>query len=218
MMNVVLLGAPGAGKGTQAAVLTKQLGVVHVASGDLFRKALSENTELGLLAKSYMEKGDLVPDEVTIEMVLERIRQPDCAPGVLFDGFPRTLSQAQALDEKLDGEGKRIDRAVYIEVPEEELVKRLSGRWICRECQTPYHSESSPPKVAGKCDVCGGELYQRADDTEETVRERLKVFFSQTLPIVEYYEKQGKLLRVDGDRDIEEVSAAIARLLEAGNA
>lgn len=217
-MNVVLLGAPGAGKGTQAAVLTKQLGVVHVASGDLFRKALSENTELGLLAKSYMEKGDLVPDEVTIEMVLERIRQPDCAPGVLFDGFPRTLSQAQALDEKLDGEGKRIDRAVYIEVPEEELVKRLGGRWICRECQTPYHSESSPPKVAGKCDVCGGELYQRADDTEETVRERLKVFFSQTLPIVEYYEKQGKLLRVDGDRDIEEVSAAIARLLEAGNA
>lgn len=217
-MNVVLLGAPGAGKGTQAAVLTKQLGVVHVASGDLFRKALSENTELGLLAKSYMEKGELVPDEVTIEMVLERIRQDDCAAGVLFDGFPRTLSQAQALDEKLGTEGKQIDSAVYIEVPEESLVKRLSGRWICRECQTPYHSESSPPKVAGRCDVCGGELYQRADDTEETVRERLKVFFSQTMPIVEYYEKQGKLLRVDGDKDINEVSAAITRLLSAENA
>ncbi len=217
-MNVVLLGAPGAGKGTQAAVLTKELGVVHVASGDLFRKALSENTELGLLAKSYMEKGDLVPDEVTIEMVLERIRKPDCDSGVLFDGFPRTLSQAKALDEKLASESRQIDKAVYIEVPEEALIKRLSGRWICRECQTPYHAESSPPKVTGRCDVCGGELYQRADDTEETVRERLKVFFSQTLPIVEYYETQGKLLRVDGNQDINEVSAAITRLLRTESA
>ncbi len=218
MMNVVLLGAPGAGKGTQAATLTKQLGVAHVASGDLFRRALSEQTELGLLAKSYMEKGELVPDEVTIDMVLERIRQPDCAAGVLFDGFPRTLSQAKALDERLAGEGKTIDKAIYIEVPEEALVKRLSGRWICRDCQTPYHEVSSPPKVPGRCDVCGGELYQRADDTEETVRERLKVFFSQTLPIIDYYENQGKLLRVDGDRDIDEVSSSISRLLQTERA
>jgi len=217
-MNVVLLGAPGAGKGTQASVLTAELGMVHVASGDLFRRALQERTELGLLAKSYMEKGGLVPDEVTINMVLERIRKPDCAGGVLFDGFPRTLSQARALDDKLSAEGRAIDRAVYIEVPEEELVKRLSGRWICRNCQTPYHEVSSPPRVAGKCDACGGELYQRADDREETVRERLKVFLSQTLPIVDYYEKQGKLIRVDGNGRIEDVSAVMLRLLRTEHA
>lgn len=212
-MNVVLLGAPGAGKGTQASVLTAELGMVHVASGDLFRRALQEQTELGLLAKSYMEKGELVPDEVTINMVLERIRMPDCAGGVLFDGFPRTLSQARALDARLIAEGRAIDKVVYIEVPEEELVKRLSGRWICRNCQTPYHAVSSPPKVVGKCDVCGGELYQRADDREETVRERLKVFLSQTLPIVDYYEKQDKLLRVNGNQGIEDVSAVMMKLL-----
>ena len=216
-MNVVLLGAPGAGKGTQAAFLLKELGVVHVASGDLFRRALQEKTELGLLAKSYMEKGELVPDEVTINMVLERIRERDCADGVLFDGFPRTLSQAEALDDKLAGEGRQIDSVVYIEVPAEELVKRLSGRWICRECQTPYHEQSSPPKNAGRCDTCGGELYQRADDKEETVRERLKVFFSQTIPIVGYYEQQKKLLRVDGNRGIDEVSAEITGMLRAGS-
>jgi len=214
-MNVVLLGAPGAGKGTQAANLLNELGVVHVASGDLFRRALGEETELGLLAKSYMEKGELVPDEVTINMVLERIRQQDCADGVLFDGFPRTLSQAEALDDKLAAEGKQIDKVVYIEVPAEELVKRLSGRWICRECQTPYHEQSSPPKSPGRCDKCGGELYQRADDKEETVRERLKVFFSQTVPIVDYYDRQGKLLRVDGNRGIEDVSATIIEVLRA---
>jgi adenylate kinase len=217
-MNVVLLGAPGAGKGTQAAVLTTELGVVHVASGDLFRRALQEQTELGLLAKSYMEKGELVPDEVTINMVLERIRKPDCDSGVLFDGFPRTSSQARALDARLAEEGKSIDRTVYIEVPEDELVKRLSGRWICRECQTPYHEISSPPKTAGRCDVCGGELYQRADDKEETVRERLKVFFTQTMPIVDYYEEQGKLVRVNGNQRIDEVSAATLRLLRTENA
>ena len=214
-MNVVLLGAPGAGKGTQAANLLNELGVVHVASGDLFRRALGEETELGLLAKSYMEKGELVPDEVTISMVLERIRQRDCADGVLFDGFPRTLSQAEALDDKLTGEGRQLDKVVYIEVPAEELVKRLSGRWICRECQAPYHEQSSPPKSAGRCDICGGELYQRADDREETVRERLKVFFSQTVPIVDYYDRQVKLLRVDGNRGIEDVSATIMELLRA---
>lgn len=216
-MNVVLLGAPGAGKGTQAAVLTTELGVVHVASGDLFRRALQEQTELGLLAKSYMEKGGLVPDEVTISMVLERIRKPDCDGGVLFDGFPRTLSQAEALDARLAEEGRAIDRTVYIEVPEDELVKRLSGRWICRECQTPYHEISSPPKTAGRCDVCGGELYQRVDDKEETVRERLKVFFTQTMPIVDYYERQGKLVRVDGNQRIDEVSAATLTLLRTEN-
>jgi adenylate kinase len=217
-MNVVLLGAPGAGKGTQAAVLTAELGIVHVASGDIFRRALQEETELGLLAKSYMEKGELVPDEVTINMVLERIRKPDCDGGVLFDGFPRTLSQAKALDARLAEEGRALDRTVYIEVPEDELVKRLSGRWICRECQTPYHEITSPPKTAGRCDACGGELYQRADDKAETVRERLKVFFTQTMPIVDYYDRQGKLVRVDGNQRIDEVSAATLRLLRTENA
>ncbi|MCK9357131.1 MAG: adenylate kinase [Dehalococcoidia bacterium] len=212
-MNIVLLGAPGAGKGTQATVLSKTFGIVHVASGDLFRRALEEKTELGLKARSFMEKGELVPDEVTISMVLERIRKPDCRKGVLFDGFPRTLSQAQALDSRLAGERKIVDRAVYIEVPEDELVKRLSGRWICRKCQTPYHEVSSPPAVAGRCDACGGELYQRADDKEETVRERLKVFFSQTVPIVDYYDRQGKLVRVDGNLKIDEVSAGIIKAL-----
>ncbi len=214
-MNVVLLGAPGAGKGTQAAVLSKTFGIVHVASGDLFRRALEEKTELGLKAKAYMEKGELVPDEVTISMVLERIRKPDCSKGVLFDGFPRTLSQAKALDSRLAAEHRAIDRAVYIEVPEEALVKRLSGRWICRQCQAPYHEVSSPPAVAGRCDACGGELYQRADDKEETVRERLKVFFSQTVPIVDYYGRQGKLVRVDGNLPIDKVSSAITRALGA---
>jgi adenylate kinase len=217
-MNVVLLGAPGAGKGTQAALITGALGVVHVASGDLFRSALKGKTELGLLAKAYMDKGELVPDEVTINMVVERITRDDCADGVLFDGFPRTLSQAKALDEKMAGLGRAIDKTVYIEVPEEELVKRLSGRWICRECQVPYHEISSPPRVAGKCDACGGELYQRADDKEETVRERLKVFLSETMPIVEYYEKQGKLVRVDGNRQIDVVSAEISGLLGVASA
>jgi len=143
------------------------------------------------------------------------VLQPDCDPGVLFDGFPRTLSQAEALDEMMKVEGRAIDKAVYIEVPEEELVRRLSGRWICRQCQMPYHIVTSPPKTAGRCDVCGGELYQRADDKEETVRERLKVFFSQTMPIVEYYDKQGKLVRVDGSRSIDEVGAEIVDKLRA---
>ena len=215
-MNVVLLGAPGAGKGTQASVLTEEFGVVHVASGDLFRRALGEKTELGMLAKSYMDKGELVPDEVTINMVLERIVEPDCAGGVLFDGFPRTLSQAEALDKRLLSESRTIDSVVYIEVPEEELVKRLSGRWICRACQTPYHAVSSPSKTHGVCDKCGGELYQRDDDKEETVRERLKVFLSQTLPIVDYYDSQAKLVRVDGNRDIADVSVDIMAKVKAG--
>ena len=215
-MNVVLLGAPGAGKGTQASDLTEEFGVVHVASGDLFRRALGEKTELGMLAKSYMDKGELVPDEVTINMVLERIVEPDCAGGVLFDGFPRTLSQAEALDKRLLSESRTIDSVVYIEVPEEELVKRLSGRWICRACQTPYHAVSSPSKTHGVCDKCGGELYQRDDDKEETVRERLKVFLSQTLPIVDYYDSQAKLVRVDGNRDIADVSVDIMAKVKAG--
>jgi len=211
-----MLGAPGAGKGTQADILSKEVRLPHIASGDLFRQALEKKTELGLLAKSYMDRGKLGPDEITIKMILERISLPDCVSGCLFDGFPRTLGQAEALDKFLGEQGKNIDKAVYIKVAEEELMTRLSGRWICRNCQTPYHMVTSPPKTPGKCDKCGGELYQRPDDKEETVRERLKVFFSQTVPILDYYRKQNKLIEVNGNRAIQEVANEIIPLVNAG--
>jgi len=210
-----MLGAPGAGKGTQAAILSKEMLLPHIASGDLFRQALEKKTELGLLAKSYMDRGELGPDEITIKMILERINLSDCASGCLFDGFPRTLGQAEALDKFLAEQGKGIDKAVYIKVAEEELMKRLSGRCICRNCQTPYHMVTSPPKMPGICDKCGGELYQRPDDKEETVRERLKVFFSQTVPILDYYRKQNKLIEVNGSRTIQEVANETLSLLKA---
>ncbi|MGQ9545987.1 MAG: adenylate kinase [Dehalococcoidia bacterium] len=214
-MYIVMLGAPGAGKGTQADILSQRMSLPHIASGDLFRRALEERTEVGLLAKNYMDRGELVPDEVTIEMILQRINEHDCASGCILDGFPRTLHQAEILDKALKQRGKSIHRAVYIEVPKEELVKRLSGRWLCRVCQTPYHIISSPPKTPGKCDKCGGELYQRSDDREETVKERLTVFFAQTAPILDYYEKQSKLIKVNGSLGIEGVAREIMSLLNA---
>lgn len=204
-MQVILLGAPGAGKGTQAGFISQELGMAHIASGDLFREALNKGTELGMLAKPYMEKGLLVPDEITINLILERIAAADCSKGFILDGFPRTLKQAQALDKALSEKSQGIDRALYIKVSEEELLRRLSGRWICRQCQTPYHIVYSPPKAAGKCDKCGGELYQRADDTVEAVKKRLEVYFAQTAPLIEYYQKVGKLVEIDGDQSIEEV-------------
>jgi len=212
-MYVIFLGAPGAGKGTQAAIVAQELNLVHIASGDLFRQALEQGTELGLQAKSYMEKGMLVPDEVTIRMVLERISAPDCESGIILDGFPRNLEQAEALDEALSGQGKVIDKTVYIKVSEKELLDRLGGRWICRNCQTPYHATNSPPKVWGKCDKCGGELYQRADDTVETVKKRLDVYFDQTAPLIDYYTRAGKLLEVDGEGTTGEVAGRIVAAL-----
>jgi len=211
-----MLGAPGAGKGTQADILSQEMNLPHIASGDLFRQAVEERTELGLLAKSYMDKGELVPDEVTIKMILERINHPDCASGCLFDGFPRTSHQAEVLDEALREQGKTIDKAIYIEVPNEELVKRLSGRRLCRVCQTPYHIISSPPKTPGKCDKCGGELYQRSDDREETVKDRLSIFFAQTVPILDFYKKQSKLIRINGNLGIQGVAREINSALKAG--
>jgi len=208
-MYIILLGAPGAGKGTQADSLSSELNLPHIASGDLFREALSKETELGLLAKSYMERGELVPDEVTIKMILQRIEMPDCVSGCLFDGFPRTLAQAEALDNGLADKGKNIDKVLYIKVSNEELLKRLGGRWLCQNCQTPYHLITAPPKVPGKCDKCGGELYQREDDKEETVKERLRVFFAQTIPIVDYYRGQSKLIEVNGNQGIQEVAKKI---------
>lgn len=215
-MYIILLGAPGAGKGTQADTLVRELKLVHVASGDLFRQALGQGTELGLKAKSYMEKGMLVPDEVTIQMVLERLSTPDCESGVILDGFPRNLNQAEALDKALAERGKAIDRVVYIKVSEDELVRRLSGRWICRDCQMPYHATDSPPRVWGKCDKCGGELYQRADDIPETVKERLGVYFAETAPLIDYYTRAGKLLEVEGKGGAARVGSRILSALGEG--
>ncbi len=213
-MYVILLGAPGAGKGTQAAIVAQELKVAHVATGDLFRQALEKGTKLGLQAKPYMEKGKLVPDDITIRMVLERISSPDCHGGVVLDGFPRNLEQAKALDKALREQAKAIDKVVYIRVSEEELVKRLSGRWICRSCQTPYHAINFPPKVWGKCDQCGGELYQRPDDTAETVKKRLEVYLAETAPLIDYYARGGKLVEIDGDGEVGEVGRRIITALK----
>ena len=215
-MYIILLGAPGAGKGTQAATIARKLNLVHIASGDLFRLAIEQGNELGLQAKAYMEKGRLVPDEITIRMVLERMSAPDCEPGAILDGFPRNLKQAEALDNALTEQAKAIDRVVYIKVSEEGLLKRLSGRWICRNCQTPYHSINSPPKVWGKCDKCGGELYQRPDDSPQAVKKRLQVYFAQTAPLIDYYTQAGKLLEVDGEGSVDEVSKRIVAALHKG--
>ncbi len=212
-MYIIFLGAPGAGKGTQAVMLAEKLGLVQVASGDLFRQALQQETALGLKAKSYMEKGQLVPDEITIQMVLERLSAPDCENGAILDGFPRNKQQAEALDKVLAKQSRAIDKVMYIKVAQEELVKRLGGRWICRKCQAPYHVVESPPKVEGKCDRCGGELYQRADDNVETVKKRLEVYFAETSPLIDYYEKAGKLLEVDGEGSVPEVHGRIAAAL-----
>jgi len=215
-MYIILLGAPGAGKGTQAATVAQELNLVHIASGDLFRQAAERGTELGMQAKSYMEKGMLVPDRITIQMVLERMSAPDCEPGIILDGFPRNLKQAQALDKALAEQAKAIDKVVYIKVSEEELLRRLSGRWVCRNCQTPYHATDSPPKVWSKCDQCGGELYQRPDDTPQTVRERLRVYFTETAPLVDYYTQSGKLLKVNGEGRVGEVGRRIVSALQGG--
>jgi adenylate kinase len=214
-MNIILLGAPGAGKGTQAEMISKELRLAHIASGDLFRQAQSSGTELGNLVKSYMERGILVPDEVTVRMVLERIAELDDGQDFILDGFPRTLEQAEALETALRNLNKSIDRVLYIKVSNEELVRRLSGRWICRDCQAPYHAVNKPPKVAGKCDSCAGELYQRPDDAEKTLRKRIEVYLSQTAPLINYYAEKGKLLEVDGTQSVARVSAEILAALKS---
>ena len=213
-MYIILLGAPGAGKGTQAAYVARELKLVHVASGDLFRQALQREDDLAKQAKSYMEKGMLVPDDLTVRMVLERLSAADCQTGVVLDGFPRSLGQARALDENLAKQDKAIDGVVHIKVSEEELVRRLGGRWICRQCQAPYHVTESPPEVKGKCDRCGGELYQRSDDTPETVKKRLEVYTRETAPLIDYYAEKGKLIEVDGEGGVVAVSERMLSALE----
>ena len=207
-MKVILLGPPGAGKGTQAKRLSSKLGVPSVSSGDLFRDHQQRDTDLGRTAQSYMERGVLVPDEITINMVMEWINGETDSGGFILDGFPRTLAQADALDEALAGSGG-IDRVLFINVSRGELVSRLGGRLLCRRCQTVYHTRSSPPAKAGECDRCGGELYRREDDKPAAVEKRIEVYEGETEPLVDYYREAGKLTEIDGDRPIDEVGTAL---------
>lgn len=215
-LDIVLFGGPGSGKGTQAEQLSKHFNLPHIATGDLFRENLKRETELGKLAKTYMDRGELVPDHITEAMVRERLSQPDTAAGFILDGFPRTISQAEALTEIMTAMQRRLTGGLYIKVPDEELVKRLSGRLICRNCQTPYHREYNPPIEEGRCDICGGELYQRDDDNPATVRQRLKTFHRQTEPLFDYYQKLGLLVEIDGQGKVSEVAdraiAAVQKL------
>ncbi|ABB16065.1 adenylate kinase [Carboxydothermus hydrogenoformans] len=213
-MKLLIMGPPGAGKGTQAEKIVKEFGITHISTGDMFRAALKNQTPLGLKAKEYMDKGELVPDEIVIAMVEERISAPDCAKGFLLDGFPRTIPQAEALDKKLAEMGITLDGVINIEVPREELIERLTGRRVCRQCGATYHVKFNPPKVEGVCDACGGELYQRSDDSLETVSNRLDVYEAQTAPLKDYYAKTGLLKNIDGTKSIEEVFASIKNALQ----
>jgi len=204
---VVLLGAPGAGKGTQAQILSQRLGLAHVATGDLFRAAVRDQTALGITAKGYMDRGELVPDAVTIDMLLERLSKPDAAAGVLLDGFPRNTAQAEVLDQALADEGGRVDVAPYIEVPEADLIARLGGRWICRAQGHPYHERTKPPIKPGICDVDGSELYQRDDDKPATVQARLSQQLGALASVVDHYRGRDVLRTVDGRQDIDRVTA-----------
>lgn len=214
-LYIVMLGAPGAGKGTQARMLSEALGLPQVSSGDIFRENLKNQTPLGLLAKQYMDRGALVPDDVTINMVMERLSRPDCAAGVILDGFPRTLTQADALDKALKAANLAISRVPLLEVSDDALINRLAGRRVCRDCQAMYHMEFNPPAAEGKCDKCGGELYRRADDEPDTVRNRLFVYYKQTAPLIGYYYAHGVLFSLDGDQPMEQVQTALLAAIRA---
>jgi adenylate kinase len=212
-VNLVLMGLPGAGKGTQADKIVDQYGIPHISTGDMFRAAMKEETELGLKAKSYMDKGELVPDEVTIGIVRERLSKPDCKKGFLLDGFPRTVPQAEALEDILTELNKKIDYVINIDVNHELLMARLTGRRICKNCGATYHLVFNPPAQEGLCDRCGGELYQRADDNEATVKNRLEVNMQHTAPLLNFYEAKGYLQNINGQQDIQVVFADINELL-----
>lgn len=213
-MNIILMGPPGAGKGTQAEFIKVNYPILHISTGDMFREAVSNATAMGLEAKKYMDAGQLVPDEVTIGVVEERLSQPDCASGFLLDGFPRTIPQAKALDQVLAKMNKQVEAALDIFVPEEILLERMTGRVSCSKCKTVYNTKFSPPAVAGVCDKCGGELVQRSDDKEETVKNRLKVYLDQSQPLLDYYKQKGVLHSLNGNRNPQEVFQDVQQVLE----
>lgn len=213
-MNIILMGLPGAGKGTQASEIVKKFPIPHISTGDMFRKAIKDETDLGKEAKSYMDRGELVPDEVTVGIVKERISEDDAKKGFLLDGFPRTIEQAEALNSIMSELDREIDAVINIEVPEEELMNRLTGRRICEKCGTTYHLVFNPPKVDGICDIDGGKLYQREDDNPETVSNRLSVNVKQSKPILEYYNNKGVLKNIDGSKDIDEVTNDVIDILD----
>lgn len=213
-MNIILMGLPGAGKGTQASEIVKKLPIPHISTGDMFRKAIKDETDLGKEAKSYMDRGELVPDEVTVGIVKERISEDDAKKGFLLDGFPRTIDQAESLSQIMSELDREIDAVINIEVPEEELMNRLTGRRICEKCGTTYHLVFNPPKVDGICDIDGGKLYQREDDNPETVSNRLSVNVKQSKPILEYYNNKGVLKNIDGSKDIDEVTKDVIDILD----
>ena len=213
-MKIIMLGAPGAGKGTQAKKIAEKYGIVHVSTGDIFRANLKGGTELGMKAKSYMDQGKLVPDDVTIAMLLDRIGEADCANGYVLDGFPRTIPQAESLTEALDKRGEKIDYVIDVDVPDEAIIDRMSGRRACVSCGATYHTVHNAPKTEGVCDACGGKLVLREDDKPETVKNRLKVYHETTSPIVDYYDKKGLLLKVSGVGDIDEITSYLIKTLE----
>ncbi|CAA3746890.1 adenylate kinase [Staphylococcus aureus] len=213
-MNIILMGLPGAGKGTQASEIVKKFPIPHISTGDMFRKAIKEETELGKEAKSYMDRGELVPDEVTVGIVKERISEDDAKKGFLLDGFPRTIEQAEALNNIMSELDRNIDAVINIEVPEEELMNRLTGRRICESCGTTYHLVFTPPKVEGICDIDGGKLYQREDDNPETVANRLSVNIKQSKPILDFYDQKGVLKNIDGSKDISDVTKDVIDILD----
>jgi adenylate kinase len=210
---IILLGAPGAGKGTQAKVLSKEYGIPHISTGDILRESVKAQTPIGLKAKGYMEKGELVPDDIVIEMVAQRVAKEDCKNGFMLDGFPRTAAQARSLDSMLGQLNRPIDLVLYFKTSQETIIQRLSGRRVCKNCGENYHIKNIPPKVAGKCDKCGGELYQRADDKEETILNRIKVYENTVPEIIEYYEGKGILRTVSGDFDVDEAHDYLSKLV-----
>ncbi len=212
-MNIIIMGLPGAGKGTQAAKIIKKYSIPHISTGDMFRLAMKNDTDLGRQAKAFMDQGELVPDEVTVGIVRERLSQSDAKGGFLLDGFPRTVEQAEALNNIMEELGSQIDQTIYVEVPEEELMNRLTGRRICETCGATYHLVFNPPKTEGICDLDGGKLYQREDDNPETVQNRLEVNTKQTAPLLDFYKDLGVLATVDGSKDIEEVFEEIDEIL-----
>ena len=214
-MKIIMLGAPGAGKGTQAKMIADKFGIPHISTGDIFRANIKNGTELGRKAKEFMDKGQLVPDELTVEILLDRVAQDDCKNGYVLDGFPRTIPQADVLDKELTKLGDKVDFAINVDVPDENIVRRMSGRRACLKCGATYHIEHIPPKKEGICDTCGSELVQRDDDKPETVLNRLKVYHDQTQPLIEYYEGKNILKTVDGTKDMQEVFNSIVSILNA---